>query len=177
MSSKKGNYLSTSRIARANIVKVLFILVGAAMALFFGFALATSFSSSGVDVFDAVVSVIFLIPAALLLWKGIQAATDIKLARRYHGIFQADQNGIVTVDELVKQSGKASGKVAKELEGLFRRGFFSSCTLQRDPLAVVLSRETQGGFLTVTCPHCGGTTRIRSGTSGTCEYCGGGIEA
>ena len=177
MAKNTMSYLSGSRMARANIVKVLFILVGAALALFFGFALATSFTAEGVKVFDAVVSIIFLIPAALLLWKGIQASRDVKLAKRYHGIFLSDQSGTVTQDELVRQSGKQPDRIGKDLEGLFRRGFFQSCSLQRQPLAVILSRETEKGFLTVTCPHCGGATRIRVGTSGVCEYCGGGIQA
>ena len=177
MADRTVSYLSRSRMARANIVKVLFIIVGAALALFFGFALCTSFTDEGVKVFDMVVSIIFLIPAALLLWKGIQTSQHVKLAKRYHGIFLADQSGTLSQDELVRQTGKTPDKIGKDLEALFRRGYFQSCSLQRQPLAVILSVDRQAGFLTVTCPHCGGTTRIRVGTTATCQYCGGGIQA
>ena len=31
------------------------------------------------------------------------------------------------------------------------------------------------GFLQAVCPHCGGVTRLRAGSFGKCEFCGGPI--
>ena len=98
--------------------------------------------------------------------------------RRYEMIFGADEDGIVTVDELSTQMGKPGYKIFKELEGLFKKGYFSNCNLQQGgkPCVIINNAMIDGaqgvGFINVQCPNCAGVNRIRVGSYGQCTFCG-----
>lgn len=100
----------------------------------------------------------------------------IEAANRYNAIFICDSDGIVTISELTKQTGKDPAGIIGEIDKLLNKGYLCGCTLKKEGQpCVVLSdgKADESGFVTVKCPACGGTTRIRTGSNGKCEYCGG----
>ncbi len=118
-------------------------------------------------------------PFALLLWRGYVNDGLIKLAKSYAGRFIADHDGTMTARELTTMTGKEESRIVEELKKLFDKGFFVNCTLQAEPFAVLMydTQVVTVGFADVTCPYCGGTSRIRIGAVGQCEYCGSAIQA
>lgn len=115
-----------------------------------------------------------------IFYTGIKIGKDLETAYRYSQIFAGDEDGIVTYGELARAMNKTESQIAKELEHLFRKRFFKDCTLEVQGAPRVRLANTSGkndGFITMKCPHCGGTNKLRTGTSGVCEYCGGAIKA
>ncbi|MBO4395257.1 MAG: hypothetical protein J5819_02800 [Eubacterium sp.] len=122
-----------------------------------------------------------IIPGLVLLCIGLAMSRKVNMAFRYETILSGDKNGIVEIRELTGQTGKSQEKVLKELEALFRKGFFQGCTLQFEGTpAIIINDAMVGergtGFAEVRCPKCGGVTRIRAGSRGQCSYCHSPIE-
>lgn len=124
--------------------------------------------------------ILCLLLSLLLLWRAYDKAAALAAANRYSAIFDADRDGMVQLQELTGQMGQDSRKVMKQLEKLFRLGLFRGCNLVRagDTPGVRLGDASLGGsnggmgFINVQCPSCGGTSRVRAGTVGRCDYCG-----
>ena len=72
--------------------------------------------------------------------------------------------------------GKATAQILSELERLVEKGYLCNCSLQKTGQPCVLLSDGSG-FVNVVCDICGGTTRIRAGSSGKCEYCGKALES
>ena len=127
--------------------------------------------------------ILMLIPHVWMFWRGIVAGRLADAATQYESIFTTDRDGIVTMDELTKQRGKSPEAILKELDEIFKKGYFNNCTLQKGQNPCVIIRgaarddERGIGFVEVKCESCGGTTRIRAGSSGKCDYCGSPINA
>ena len=122
-----------------------------------------------------------IIPGLVLLCIGLVMSRKVNVALRYETILSGDKNGIVEIRELTGQTGKSQDEVLRELEILFRKGFFQGCTLQLEgnPAIIIndaMVGETGAGFAEVRCPKCGGATRIRAGSRGQCSYCHSPIE-
>lgn len=177
-------YLNTKRIAVDERKKKSAFIGGGILTAFFAFgligALTGAVSVEGSSKTDGMlVFICCLIPSALWLLSGLRKLHNIDLARRYNVIFMCDEDGFVTADELAKQTGKPLMKVFKEIDELLRKGYLCNCSLQNTGKAGVMlagakinNSEAQGGFISVKCKCCGGTSRIRAGFSGKCEYCG-----
>jgi len=123
-----------------------------------------------------------LAASAFLLWRGYVNAALLSRARRYGAIFAQDRDGTVTADELKQLTGLSSGKILSQLEPMFKRGLFQDCTLRQGdgkPCVILADALTdaRSGFVNVRCASCGGTSRIRAGTVGVCEYCGSPVRA
>ena len=119
-----------------------------------------------------------LISSVLLLLLGLRDGRDLSLVCRYNDIFCGDQDGVVHLSELTETTGKQAGQLLGELERLFRLGVFQGCTLRQGSNPAVLlanAGANENGFIMVTCPQCGASSRIRAGTSGRCDYCGGAL--
>lgn len=114
---------------------------------------------------------------ALLLW-GLYTKRRLAAARRWAERFGTDRDGFVSLRELAQASGLSEQKAVSRLDRLFNAGLFRFCTFQRggDRPGVILSdarlSDEAVGFVNVKCASCGGTSRIRAGTVGKCEYCG-----
>ena len=122
-----------------------------------------------------------IIPGLVLLCIGLVMNRKVNVALRYETILSGDKNGIVDIHELTGQTGKRPDEVIKELESLFRKGFFQGCTLQLEGSPAIIINdamvgETGTGFAEVRCPKCGGATRIRAGSRGVCSFCHSPIE-
>lgn len=122
-----------------------------------------------------------IIPGLVLLCIGLVMSRKVNVALRYETILSGDKNGIVELRELTGQTGKSQDELFKELETLFRKGYFQGCTLQLEGSpAIIINDAMVGergtGFAEVLCPNCGGTTRIRAGSRGQCSYCHAPIE-
>ena len=79
-----------------------------------------------------------------------------------------------------KHHRKPPFKILSELEKLFEKGVFCDCTLQKQgmPCVILSGREnSKTSFVYIVCEKCNGTTRIRAGSSGKCEYCGNAISS
>lgn len=129
---------------------------------------------------NLITNIVMLVPSALLLINGIKNGRMAGRAYRYNSIFMCDIDGTVTIEELARQAGKMPFKVLSELEKLFEKGVFRDCTLQKQglPCVILSGREnSKTSFVNVVCEKCNGTTRIRAGTSGKCEYCGNAISS
>ncbi len=175
---KRNTYLVGARVAKSTLTRYLLGIPGGLLSAFFLFGLILCFTDESMRE-DWWVAVLMLLPSAWLLWKGVSAGRDLELARRYEAAFSADPDGRLSLEKLIAQSGKSGAQLGAELERLFRKGYFRGCTLQKKPLAVILTGTQKGGerYVTVTCPHCGGPTRLGAGRSGKCDYCGSAIRA
>lgn len=170
-----GTYISAAAIARLTLKKHIQMIIGGFFTAVFLFGIISGVTGYNENLRDNLITnIVMLIPSALMLTNGIKNGIRANLARRYDSIFMCDQDGTVTIEELSKQAGKPSYKVLSELEWLFGKGVFRDCTLQKHGLPCVLlsGREnSKTSFVNVVCEKCNGTTRIRAGSSGKCEYC------
>ena len=175
--ANKSPYLSTVRMARAAVVRWVATILGGLLTAFFAVGLYLVFTDLSLREDWLMVIVLFLLSAALL-WRGIAAGREATLAKRYALYFSFDRDGHYSLRELKKSTGKDEAQIRAELERLFRRGYFTGCALEHEPLAVVLSgaEKPEARFVTVVCPNCGGTSRLRAKSSGVCEYCGSAIK-
>ena len=78
--------------------------------------------------------------------------------------------------------GKATAQILSELERLVEKGYLCNCSLQKTGQPCVLLSDGRAdidgsGFVNAVCDICGGTTRLRAGSSGKCEYCGKALES
>lgn len=175
---RQNPYLSAGRVTKSTIVRYLFTIAGGLLTTFFAIGLVLSFTEPGMED-SRWVAIIMLIPSVWLLWKGVSTGRDLELARRYQSIFASDEHEAVTLEELTRQTGKSGAQIGNELGRLFRKSYFQGCTLRREPLSVTLSGSKKSGtlYVAVVCPHCGGTTRLRAGSRGKCDYCDSAITA
>ena len=174
-----GTYLSAARMGGAAVFMLIKIILGGLLTFVFGLGLILCFTEPSLKG-DWDAALIVLIPSALLLWSGLRTRRDLKLARRYAAVFSADRDGLLPLEELERQTGRTAEQIRPELERLFRRCWFTGCTLRREPFAVELGTASKKGeprFVTVVCPHCGGSTRLRAGSVGRCDYCDSALEA
>ena len=121
---------------------------------------------------------LFIALGGWLLYLGIRNRRNAEAAERFAAIFLGDKDGVVTLEELCRAVNLPSGKVLAMLNQLTRASLFQNCVLQSGgncPCVVLSDAQLDtrhAGFVNVQCPNCSGTTRIRFGTVGTCEYCG-----
>lgn len=171
-----GTYISAAAIAKLTLKKHIQMIIGGFFTAVFMFGIISGVTGYNENLRDNLITnIVMLVPSALMLINGIKNGIRANLARRYDSIFMCDQDGTVTINELSKQAGKPPYKVISELEWLFGKGVFRDCTLQKQgaPCVLLLGREnSKTSFVNVVCEKCNGTTRIRNGSSGKCEYCG-----
>ena len=176
-----GTYISRVAIARLTLKKHIQMIIGGFFTAVFLFGIISGVTGYNEKLRDNLITnVVMIVPSALLLLNGIKNGRMAGLAYRYNSIFMCDTDGTVTIDELAKQSGKPPFKVLSELEKLFQKGVFCECTLQKQgsPCVILSGREgSKTSFVDIVCEKCNGTTRIRVGSSGKCEYCGNAISS
>ena len=181
MFSDGGTYISKIAIARLTIKKHIQILIGGFFTAVFLIGIISGVTGYNENLRDNLITnVVMIVPSALLLLNGIKNGRMAARAYRYNSIFMCDVDGTVTINELANQSGKPPFKVISELEKLFEKGVFCECTLQKQgsPCVILSGREgSKTGFVNIVCEKCNGTTRIRAGSSGKCEYCGNAISS
>lgn len=177
-----GLYLSKKTLVKAGIKKRIMVISGGILTVLFATSVLMAIMDSGNELRqNLIIYVALLIPSVLLLYQGMKAGSLTDLANRYNSIFECDRDGVVTISELTKQTGKATSKILSELEHLLEKGYLCNCSLQKNGQpCVILSDGTAGkdgsGFVNVVCDVCGGTTRLRAGSSGRCEYCGSALK-
>ena len=176
-----GTYISNDVFGRLSFKKNIQVVVGGFFTTFFVLGIIGGLMKDDQVFWDGLISgIIILLPFVLLFLSGIRNSRKIGLARRYNLIFMCDGDGTVTVHELANQIGKPSVKVLSQLEWLFRKGVFCDCTLQQggEPCVILSGRTgSKTSFVNVVCEKCNGTTRLRAGTFGKCEYCGSAISS
>ena len=174
-----GRYLSQSALDRIRRNRRLQRGFGWPVTVFFALSVILALTDKEGTLRDGLsVYAVLLLPGLYLLWRSYENSKLLGQANRYGTLFASDRNGTVTIDELTRQTGLASGKVLAQLERLFRMGVFQHCSLQRGGVPCVLlddAEDGQAGYVAVRCPNCGGTTRILAGRKGQCEYCGSAI--
>lgn len=174
-----GTYISKIAIARISLKKHIQMIIGGFFTVVFLYGLVAGLTGYSEKLRDGFITyIIMLVPSVLLFVNGVKNGRNTGLARRYDSIFMCDNDGTVTIDELSKQTGKPPFKVLSELETLFQKGLFCDCTLQKQgmPCVILSGREdSKTSFVNIVCEKCNGTTRLRAGTSGRCEYCGNAI--
>lgn len=153
------------------------LIIGGLLTAFFGFGVVAGLMGDETLRQHLVMYTVFLIPSVLLFLRGFRIAHWNNLARRYDIIFAGDRDGFVSMEELIRQTGKPDPKIIRELNRLFDKGYFTDCTLEivGNPGVRIQDAEigVRGrGFLEVVCPSCGGISRLRAGTYGTCSFCG-----
>ena len=178
-----GLYLSKKTLVKAGIRKRIMVISGGILTVLFATSVLMAILDSGDELRqNLIVYVALLIPSVLLLYKGMKDGALTDLANRYNSIFECDRDGVVTISELTKQTGKATAQILSELERLVEKGYLCNCSLQKNGQPCVLLSDGRAdidgsGFVNVVCDICGGTTRLRAGSSGKCEYCGKALES
>lgn len=114
-----------------------------------------------------------LLPAAFLIYRFIVNKNLIESARRYDMVFMNDSDGFVSLDELTRQLGKDPTLILRELDALFRQGFFHSANLYLQGTAGVAlaNAEQSNSFVAVKCPSCSASSNVRVGSHAICPYC------
>lgn len=181
MFSDGGTYISKIAIARLTLKKHIQMIIGGFFTAVFLFGIISGVTGYNEKLRDNLITnIVMLVPSALLLINGIKNGRMAARAYRYNSIFMCDIDGTVTIEELARQAGKMPFKVLSELEKLFEKGVFRDCTLQKQGLPCVILSGREGSktsFVNIVCEKCSGTTRIRAGSSGKCEYCGNAISS
>ena len=181
MFSDGGTYISKIAIARLTLKKHIQMIIGGFFTAVFLFGIISGVTGYNEKLRDNLITnIVMLVPSALLLINGIKNGRMAGRAYRYNSIFMCDIDGTVTIEELARQAGKMPFKVLSELEKLFEKGVFRDCTLQKQglPCVILSGREnSKTSVVNVVCEKCNGTTRIRAGSSGKCEYCGNAISS
>ena len=171
-------YISDKMLMKLEAKKKRRMIIGIIIVAFFGVGVVGGITGYTEDLRDGVfIYTVLSLPGIWLLWSAYQIGKQNEQARRYALIMEGDQDGIVTVNELAAQMGMDQGRIFSELEVLFRKGYFQSCTLQRggNPGIILnsgMSGDKEAGFVIVECASCGGKNRIRAGGRGRCEFCG-----
>ena len=182
----RNAYIVSNKLYDLERKKKRQLIWGLILTLFFASGIILAVVDHEEDLLDNLGFYAFcLIPSALLLYFAIRNGRRIASVHRYNAIFEQDRDGFVSIDELTQALGMPAQKMMKELEDLFRAGLFQNCTLQREVNpGVVLTDAVSAsagvrslGFVNVKCASCGGTSRIRAGTVGVCEYCGSPLNA
>ncbi len=187
-------YISRSKAALAKTVRIILFVIGGFGILLWGGCTLTQVSrenriteSNPNGDFDIAIFMTFFI---LTLLGVAMVATGIKNIRRekrvqfYNSIFEADNDGVVTAEELTAQTGLSVPKIIQELDQLITGGFLINCVLQRSPLAVTLTVRNEAAVQAmnayaehpVKCPACGGQVNLRTGQRVECPFCGGPIQ-
>ena len=117
-----------------------------------------------------------LIPLVL----GIRNQLLLTTVLRCNAVFETDLSGVVGMGELQRQTRQSEGLLLARLHRAFDKGVFVNCSLDYsgERPCVKLAEETmeqrrlERSFLHVKCACCGGTSRLRRGTVGKCDYCG-----
>ena len=170
-------------LVKAGIRKRIMVISGGILTVLFATSVLMAILDSGDELRqNLIVYVALLIPSVLLLYKGMKDGALTDLANRYNSIFECDRDGVVTISELTKQMGKATPKILSELEWLLEKGYLCNCSLQKTGQPCIILSDGRAdidgsGFVNVVCDICGGTTRLRAGSSGKCEYCGKALES
>lgn len=176
-----GTYISNIVVGKLSVKKNIQMIIGGFWTVFFLYAIIEGLLGNNEILRDGIVSSITLCILFLLLFlAGVRNSKKLGLVRRYNSIFMCDSNGTVTIDELSRQTGKEPVKILSELEWLFQHGVFCDCTLQKAGMPCVILSGKDGSktsFVNVVCEKCNGTTRLRAGTSGKCDYCGSAISS
>ena len=176
-----GTYISKVAIARLTLKKHIQMIIGGFFTAVFLFGIISGVTGYNEKLRDNLITnMVMIVPSGLLLLNGIKNGRMAARAYRYNSIFMCDADGTVTIEEIAKQSGKQSFKALAELEKLFEKGVFCDCTLQKQGMPCVILSGREGrktGFVNIVCEKCNGTTRIRAGSSGKCEYCGNAISS
>ena len=174
-------YLDEKRIARGKRgVKIRLVL---AVCLCLLWAMGTVWGITdyngmrdGMEVY-----VIFLVLSLIWLYICLRRRGRLDAAGRYASVFAGDRDGEIPVQELARMLKKNRAAVVKELRWLVEKGYVVNCGfVTEDVEKVVLEGakgQTEGGFISVECPHCGAGNLLRRGAAGKCEYCGGYLSA
>ena len=176
-----GTYISNIAVRSLSVKKNIQMIIGGFWTAFFLYGIIEGLIGNNEILRNGIVSSITLCILFLLLFlSGVRNSKKLGLVRRYNSIFMCDSNGTVTIDELSRQTGKSPVKILSELEWLFQHGMFCDCTLQKAGIPCVILSGKEGSktsFVNVICEKCNGTTKLRAGTYGKCDYCGSAISS
>ena len=108
---------------------------------------------------------------------GYRNKHKMTLANRYNIIFEGDQDGVLTLEQLAKQAGKAESEVQKEVSMLIEKGFLKECVFRKDTIPTIIlsgkkKKTKESVFRTITCPNCGALVTLQEGRRTQCSYCG-----
>lgn len=178
----KRSYLAKGIIERKSASRKALFIAGGIIAVVFALMFPLAFTTNPELKPNLVLYGFCILPGLFLIWRGIKLGKQMDMARRFDSVFSCDRDGFVTAAELVHQSGMGEQETMQQLELLFRKGYFERCTLHRHSRVGVELDDAEigdsgGGFVNAICSHCGGTTRLRAGTIGKCDFCGGAVRA
>ena len=178
---RTGTYVSYSALRSLSRKKNLQLIIGGCFSVSSLLSVAIVFSGNSEIIREELVQdIIILLIFLLIFLLGIKNNKKLGTVRRYNSIFMCDADGTVTIDEISKQTGKPPHQILSELDKLFQEGVFYNCTLQKTgvPCVILLGEENnRTSFVDVVCDKCNGTTRLRLGSYGRCEYCGSAISS
>lgn len=173
-----SQYLNFFTRTSGSIQQLILFFFGGILTFFWGTGLALGLTESyGITRRDIFPIIVLMIPGILMVIQGIRIGKRNELAKRYNQIFEADRDGTLSMSELKKSSGKEEEQIVKELDLLFRKGYFRDCHFKKEDssgVVILPGTEKKGGdaFVYVQCSHCGGVTRVPVGTNTVCSYCG-----
>lgn len=115
-----------------------------------------------------------IVPGCFLLWA-VRTLILSGKAYKFNSLFEADPDGVVSVEKTARLFGKPVDKFIDLFGKLVKKGFLINCSLENpDEPVIVLNNgaeKVEDRFDVVKCPSCGAPNNIRLGFVGNCKYC------
>ncbi len=169
-------YLGKSAMTVTKLKSLIQRIIGWILTVFFGLGVIL-YATDPADRADLPFAIGCFCVSAIPLVLGYRNKHKMTLAKRYNLIFEADEDGILTLEQLSVQSGKEKRVVEQEVGMLIEKGFLNECTLRKGSVTTVIlsgkkKKTKESVFRTFTCPNCGAAVTVREGVRTQCSYCG-----
>lgn len=180
-------YISRFRKTRYQIASFLQLLFGG----FFGLVTLVGIGDMITDVEEAKtywdVNLFFLIEVVLLLYCGIRNRIIVSSCNAFDEAFQKDGDGVVDIREISLRTGMKEEVVIKRLRLLLRKKCLIHVSVNfegnepeiilEDHNASLHGKQAGKEYMLISCPNCGGSSKVKAGVVAKCRYCGGYIKA
>lgn len=126
---------------------------------------------------------IWMIMFALLFWGFFAINKKRKVLKRasaYNQVLEGCEQSEMQVSDLAQKAKVREDTALKDIKFLLQNDILKGCSLDLSHKPSVVLADVRLGsavFAAVNCPHCGSTSKIRSGRAAKCPYCGNFITA
>ena len=180
---------SKAAIVVSQIIATVQVIFGI-ISILLGVIGIITYASSGFDILEIIILLIFFGFATLLLVFSNRRKKLARLFKLYVSILSKDGNG--SLSNLALTTKSSVNEVQDNLLKMINKNYFKNAYIDLNTLSIVFPNHIQVAsaaevnvrntvnsspeFHTLTCKGCGGVNRIVMGQVGECEYCGSPIK-
>lgn len=170
---------SVAKVIISKIAEIIDFFVGTCLVIFNGIpTIYNIININTVKPGSFIFNLCLLALGVLLLILGARRAFLVKKYKRYVSFLS---NGSGLLDELASELGKDQSSVEKDLNKMCKKNYFPNGQLDPESGRFICNTRnfasyTEGEFTVATCKSCGGSTKVKKGDVGKCDYCGSPIK-